>query len=92
MCLSQLSEKCRDCLLVESCEHKRKEMLGFPPIPDIDIQDGVDLKKGAEFCLEHTLRVADVFNSVGDPYPTSKDELERAIRLTIQEARYGTLG
>lgn len=88
---SQLATECQKCPYVESCENKRMEMMAYLPLPE-PIITGVDLAAGNDFGSEVMIRLADAINVVGNPYPVSMNELNRAIEVTMKESRYGLFG
>lgn len=91
MVKSQLASECQKCPYVESCENKRMEMMAYLPLSE-PIITGVDLAAGNDYSFEETLRLADAINTVGNPYPVSTAELNKAIELTMKESRYGLFG
>lgn len=99
MALAKLAPKCRVCPKMLTCDHKEMEAIGFLPIPaeelanpDQNIVVGLDLAHGPDSSSVALVKIIDNFNSVGNPYPASNDELKRAIELLAKECRYGKLG
>lgn len=98
MALAKLAPKCRACPKVLTCDHKEMEAIGFLPIPaegftdpDQEIVVGVDLAPGTDSSSAIMVKIDDSFNSAGNPYPASTDELKHIMQLFAKELRYGKL-
>ena len=76
MGLSKLSEKCRKCPFVDTCNHKRMEALAYLPEPQIAMNAaqsaGID---AAQPLLRETMTI----HIAGKPVVVYKDEIEKQL-------------
>ena len=90
MGLSQLSEKCRKCPFVDTCNHKRMEALAYLPEPQIAMNAaqsaGID---AAQSLLRETIAryktpptdvpSSETIHIAGKPVVVYKDEIEKQL-------------
>lgn len=76
MGLSQLSEKCRKCPFVDTCNYKRMEALAYLPEPQIAMNAaqsaGID---AAQSLLRETMTI----HIAGKPVVVYKDKIEKQL-------------
>lgn len=76
MGLSKLSEACKKCPNVDSCDHKRMEALGCLPSPEPS--------KAAEIRIDGMSLSSDLYKSLGKQYPLCKYYLREQKTTRLQ--------
>lgn len=75
MGLSKLSEKCRKCPHIMTCDHKRKEAIGF--LPEACVAEAV--QPTDEGVVAPILRETMEIQVAGRPVTVYKDQVEREL-------------